>query len=205
MIKVKHKGVTKHIPTNAEELTLRQWQALIKCIKYEQTDYISILAGLLGLSVEEVANSDGNAEDFAYTLEALFNDINQLHEKEPPAKFELTERTLTKPRAWNLQTLGQRIAFQEIADKGSADEYLHEFLAILYAPSLYGKDWTEELELLGEEFLNSSAIDTVPTAFFFIRKQLNLNKNGKIKYATLVTKAIRRRVGRSWLGSNSLT
>ena len=197
MIKVRFNGVAHYLPTKVEDVTLEQYQGLMQCVLEERTGYIDVLACLLGLTVTQVANSEGNAQDFAYGMDALFSDLSTLHSNDAPESFTLTERTLSKPKDWGLHTLGQRIAFQNIAQEGLAHNNLHKFLAVLFAPAIYGKDWMDNTELLGEEFKQCRAIDAVPTAFFFIRKQMNMKKDGTIKYSSLLMTLIRKRGAKS--------
>lgn len=163
-------GKRYHLPTNEKEVTLDQWQALVHVVQTEG-DEVDATAAMLGIDREEAQH----IASAGYTL--MHANPNSLAAAigsgKPKKEMQVFGEAVTVPKSWELCTLGQRATvlayirekpFYEVADK---------VLAVCLAPLVYGDSWGDHVEDLAEYLAQEPAVDTVPTASFFLARLLS--------------------------------
>jgi hypothetical protein len=98
-----------------------------------------------------------------------------------------------KPKEWGLNSNRARLLYQqEILLKGDTiSQYLSTMLAIVLAPEYFGKGWDSHIDEMKELVANLPVNEAVPLAYFFLRKQVGMKRNGQIRLSTLLMRRLK--------------
>lgn len=204
MIKLVYNDKAYIMPTTAKEVSLWQWQALLKAYRENRTETWQLIGALTGLDEDAVLLSEGNSDECIYHLHELLKGFEGIEKAKHSKAIEIDGQSYSLPKSWNNCTLGQRIYMQS-AIKGYVDESMHTMLAIIVAPQVYGEEWMDSVEELAESIKNCPALGVAPIAYFFLRNRMYMKRNGKVKYLSLLIRSIKIQAVRKWKSLASLT
>jgi len=192
-----YKGKRISLPTTAKELTLWQYQALVACFNDSRTDYASLISAITGLPIDAILASEGNADLFPAILDGMANEIASWPTSDASKDFEV-RGIKHHVKAWGLQTMGQRIAYQQATEGKDYTQAMHLVLAILVARDAFGDKWGENYMMLAQEMRYAPAYMAVPILFFFWRKRTAMSLDGEIQLSSLLTLTLKNTAAKRW-------
>jgi hypothetical protein len=200
---LKYNGKRYELPVTADALDLRQYQALVTA--FRKADEVGApitteeaISALTGLHIDAVRNSDGNATYYIDILAGIAPYLTAWITTKPEKRVSIGG-VVYELKDWNLHTLGQRIEFNRVMEKGGNPmERCNELLATVLGPQRYGKNWSDNLDLFASELLNYPAQDLVPIASFFLSNRMTLKPFGIGWLISRLTQGGRKREGKTW-------
>ena len=179
MIKLKINSTSFTIPTTASEISLKQFIALRAWALNTDSEEYDLVSAFTGMDIDD-------AIDSAHIWQGRIDiaDMVKLFSIEQSDKAIEVAGVTLKPVKFELLKVSQRMLMQPIytalADGKELEQYLPRILAIGYGKQLHGKAWASNLSLSEQLFEEASAMDVLPSAYFFLHSSLILKKDGRL-------------------------
>lgn len=186
MNKYKYKGQILYIPTKKQDVTLGKYLEIASLFSKDSDNNIDIVDIFNVLIDSEVDLF--NAEDVG--LQALILEqttwINELITDCQKVKFhkviEWEGKKIKIPNSFGQMTLGQRMMIAQARETYDSDQdykqYVSTCICIFLAPSIYGKDWSDEIDLMISVIQEHEAVKLMQLANFFFIKNRSLTAFG---------------------------
>lgn len=175
MITLRKDKRTWQCPTNADELTLKNFIDLAKWAEGEHKDTASFMQALTGMDIDDCMST---ADKWAKYIdfESIIKALNEYPTKEPTTLDVSGYDVGLKPFA--LLYAGQRVMLRDVVGSGNIIHNLDKILAICVAPQIYEEQWASNIDLLMNEIGNCKASEAVPMAYFFLSSGMHTKNNG---------------------------
>ena len=202
-IYLKYEGKRYELPVTADALDLGQYQRLVGAFRVAQEQGREFrtedgISAVTGLPISAVMASEGNATYFIDVLANIAPHLSAWLTTKPERRVSIGG-VVYDLKDWQLHTLGQRIMWHAVMDKGANPmERANEFIAILLGPQRYGKDWADNVELFANELLHYPAHQLVPIASFFLDKRLSMKSTGIGQWLSRLIRNGNRLEGKIW-------
>ena len=176
-ITIKSKGLSFTLPMCLEECTVEQFVKIAKLFELTEAE---VVAGLSGLSLDEVMNLTYTSldDEIFFTL-FWWKDIEKINKLPVPNTIKINGRVYDVPKELREYTLGQKLEVKQIIQGIDGKDTASFYDAIIPTFSVYFEKIVnvsrKEMEFTTSKLLIT---DVYPIFNFFLLKLLKLSRNG---------------------------